>query len=217
MIREGDRARQFSFQDPFGRLKRAAEEDVVRSSCRVGFGKAGAIALGMVFLMAGAACDPGAISLEEVEGHFRWGGVDNVTHLRHLWFSGQPDQAALERAKAEGIGVVVNLRDPSEHEWDEKSAVEALGMTYYNVPVQGGRPFDRSAFERIVALVEQHDDQQVLVHCASSNRVGGWLVTHLADVHGMSLDEALVVGRRTGITKPAIEENVRRYLAATGG
>lgn len=171
--------------------------------------------LGVISFLLGAACHTGAISVAQVEGPFTWGGVDNVTHLHHLWFSGQPDQAALEQARAAGVAVVINLRDPSEHAWDERSAVETLGMAYHNVPVARGRPFDRAVFQRIEALVEQHHEQQVLVHCASSNRVGGWLATHLVDHHGMSPADALAVGRRAGITKPAIEENVRSYLAVT--
>jgi protein tyrosine phosphatase (PTP) superfamily phosphohydrolase (DUF442 family) len=170
------------------------------------------LALVTVLLIAAAACYPGGVSPDEVQGPFSWAGLEGVTHLRHLWFSGQPDQAAFERARAEGISVVINLRDPSELEWDESATVTALGMTYYNVPVQGGQPFDRAAFERIEALVAQHHEEQVLVHCASSNRVGGWLATHLVDEHGMSVDEALVVGRRTGITKEKTESDVRSYL-----
>ena len=155
----------------------------------------------------------GDLSADAVSGPFTWGGVSNVTGLSHLWFSGQPDAAALERAKAEGITVVINLRDPSEFDWDERSAVESLGLTYYNVPVVG-EGFDPEAFERIETLVHQHHDEQVLLHCASSNRVGGWLATHMVSRHDMSVDEALEIGRRTGITKPVIEERVHLYLAA---
>lgn len=169
-----------------------------------------------LLLMLATACSSGAISPEDVSGPFTWGGVENVTHLRHLWFSGQPDQAALERAEAEGVDVVINLRDPAEHDWDERAAVEALGMSYYNVPVRGTEPFDRAAFQAIEALVKKHREQGVLVHCASSNRVGGWLASHLVDEHGMSVDDALAVGRRGGITSAGIEKKVRAYLEERG-
>jgi protein tyrosine phosphatase (PTP) superfamily phosphohydrolase (DUF442 family) len=161
-----------------------------------------------------AACGPAPIAPSEVEGPFTWGGMSNVTHVRHLWFSGQPDQAALERAKTEGIGVVINLRDPSEHDWDERSAADALGITYYSVPVRREEPFDPAAFAKIEALVEQYEGQQVLVHCSSSDRAGGWFATHLVGEHGMTLEDALVVGRRTGITKDVVVKNVRDYVAA---
>lgn len=175
---------------------------------------AGLIVIAGLALCLGAAGET-SISPDDVRGPFTWGSVSNVTHLKHLWFAGQPDQAGLEKAKAEGVAVVINLRDPSEHAWDEKSAVEALGMTYYNVPVRGGQPFDREVFEKIEALVKEHHDEPILVHCASSNRVGGWLATHLVETHGMTVDEALAVGRRAGITKQPVERAVRAYLAET--
>ena len=58
----------------------------------------------------------------------------NVTHVGRLWFAGQPDAETLRKAKENGLRVVLNLRDPAESEWDERSAVEGLGMVYYNVP-----------------------------------------------------------------------------------
>ncbi|MCP3984994.1 MAG: hypothetical protein GY723_11430 [bacterium] len=163
-----------------------------------------------VWLCAGALAEA-TVSPDEVEGPVTWGSVSNVMHLHHLWFAGQPDQAGMEKAKAEGVAVVINLRDPSEHAWDEKSAVEALGMTYYSVPVRGA-PFDKAVFDEIESLVKQHHSEEILVHCASSNRVGGWLATHLAARHEMSVDEALAVGRRAGITKVSIEQAVRAFL-----
>lgn len=168
------------------------------------------IAITSLGLCVGALAE-GTFSPDQVEGPFRWGSVSNVTHLSHLWFAGQPDQAGLEKAKAEGVVVVINLRDPSEHAWDEKSAVEALGMTYYNVPVRGV-PFDKAAFAAIERLLQQHEGEEILVHCASSNRVGGWLATHLVGSHGMSTEDAIAVGRRAGITKEPIAEAVRAFV-----
>jgi protein tyrosine phosphatase (PTP) superfamily phosphohydrolase (DUF442 family) len=162
--------------------------------------------------MAGVALAGEPISADEVKGPVHWGSAERVTHLRHLWFADQPDAAGFELARAAGVAVVINLRAPSELDWDEKAAVEKLGMTYYNVPVAGPR-FEKSAFERIEELVSQNEDAQVLIHCASSNRVGGWLATHLVEKHGMSVEDALVVGRRAGITKQGVEDGVRAYLA----
>ncbi|MBW2243936.1 MAG: hypothetical protein JRH01_18300 [Deltaproteobacteria bacterium] len=173
--------------------------------------RAALIAITSLGLCVGAFGE-GTFSPDQVEGPVTWGSVSNVTHLSHLYFAGQPDQAGMEKAKAEGVSVVINLRDPSEHAWDEKSAVEALGMTYYNVPVRGV-PFDKAAFAEIETLVKQHHGEEILVHCASSNRVGGWLATHLAGAHGMSADDAIEVGRRAGITKQPIADAVRAFLS----
>ena len=160
---------------------------------------------------AGVALAGEPISPDEVKGPIAWGTAQKVTHLRHLWFADQPDAAGFEAARQAGVQVVVNLRPPSELDWDEKAEVEKLGMTYYNVPVAGPR-FEKSAFDRIEQLVAQHEDQQILIHCSSSNRVGGWLATHLVREHGMSVEDALVVGRRAGITKEDVAERARAYV-----
>lgn len=140
-----------------------------------------------------------------------WGATPHVSQLDSLYFAGQVDAEGLEKAKESGVSVVINLRDPSEHDWDEAAAAEALGLLYMNVPVTGAT-FDPAAFERIESLVSQYGDEKILVHCGSSNRVGGWLATHLVKERGMDIEDALDVGRAAGITSPAIEKRVREYL-----
>jgi hypothetical protein len=51
----------------------------------------------------------------------------------------------------------------------------------------------------------------VLLHCASSNRVGGvWAVIQARK--GKALDEALAAGREAGLHNPQMEAAVRRVL-----
>jgi protein tyrosine phosphatase (PTP) superfamily phosphohydrolase (DUF442 family) len=175
--------------------------------------KQGLAAVLLALLWAG--CSGHEIELSDVEGPFTWGGVENVTHLKHLWFSGQPDDAALQQAREHGVVAVINLRDPAEFDWDEAGAVEALGMSYYSVPVRGDAPFEREAFARIYEIVREHDDGQVLVHCSSSNRVGAWLAAHMVDDHGQSFEQGLAFGRRAGLTKEPLVEKLRDYLAVS--
>jgi hypothetical protein len=53
----------------------------------------------------------------------------------------------------------------------------------------------------------------VLLHCASSNRVGGaWAVIQARK--GMSLEEAESAGRAAGLHSPQMEAAVRRVLGA---
>jgi protein tyrosine phosphatase (PTP) superfamily phosphohydrolase (DUF442 family) len=172
--------------------------------------------MGLVALLtAGVAAAEDEISPGDVKGPTTWGSVANVTHLRHLWFAGQPDRAGFEAAKAAGVELVINLRDPSELSWDERAAVEELEMAYYNVPVTGSA-FDPVAFTRIEEILVENQGKPTLIHCASSNRVGGWLATHLVQKHGLSEEQAIAVGRQAGITKPAIEDRVRVYLSTSG-
>ena len=96
-------------------------------------------------------------------------------------------------------------------EADETATVEKRGVAYYNVPVSGPR-FERDVFGHIEELVEANEDVPILLHCSTSNRVGGWLATHLVREHSMTIDAALAVGRRAGITKEEVADRVREYV-----
>ena len=153
----------------------------------------------------------------DVEGPFVWGAARNVTRRGNLWFAGQPDAAGLEAARENGVTVVINMREPGEMRWDEAGAVEDLGMQYFSVPVSPWRSFPPRSFERIEEIVEANSEQQILLHCGTSSRVGGWLATHLVQRDGISVDEALAVARRAGLTGRLLKRKVRVYLAESGG
>jgi protein tyrosine phosphatase (PTP) superfamily phosphohydrolase (DUF442 family) len=175
--------------------------------------RAAALLAVSLLLVVSPALAEEAITPADVEGPMAWGTATRVTHLSHLYFADQPDLAGFEAARVAGVTTVIDLRAPAEFEWDERAGVESLGLAYYNVPV-AGETFDPAAFERIEALVEQHHDEPILIHCSSSNRVGGWLVTHLVTRHGMTREDALAVARRAGITKESIVARVEAYLDA---
>lgn len=165
-------------------------------------------------LLASVSLAETPLTPDSIQGPVVWGATRNVTHYGNLWFSGQPDQAGLEAAKLAGVSVVVNLRHPSELDWDERSAAESLGLSYYSLPVVGTEPLSQETFAAIDALVAQHQSEQVLVHCSSSNRVGAWFTAHLVTHRAMSFEHALQVGRKTGLTKEPLVEKVRAYLEA---
>ena len=100
-----------------------------------------------------------------------WGAVSNVVGVKHLYLSAQPDQAALETAIEHGVGVVINLREPDEQDWDENGAVTSLGLTYYNLPIaKSGPGFDSDNLAQISRLIGKHRNTKILMHCSSGNR-----------------------------------------------
>jgi protein tyrosine phosphatase (PTP) superfamily phosphohydrolase (DUF442 family) len=174
-----------------------------------------ACAFAIVLAASAASAGDPPVTPADVQGPYVWGAATRVTRLGELYFADQPDAAGLRAAHEAGVQWVVDLRAPSELDWDEAAAVEALGMTYRNVPVTGPR-FERASFEEVEAIVAEHPDQKILIHCSSSNRAGGWLATHLVTRDGLSEGDALAVGRKAGITKPAIEARVHAYLEGYG-
>jgi len=143
-----------------------------------------------------------------------WGAAGNVIGVKHLYLAGQPDQATLETAIEHGVGVVINLRGPKEHNWDENGAATKLGLTYYNVPMTGRGPgFDADTLAQISTLVGRHRDTNILVHCASGNRVSGWFAVHLAQDHGMPAEQSIEISRLAGLTNTGMKSRVREFLA----
>jgi protein tyrosine phosphatase (PTP) superfamily phosphohydrolase (DUF442 family) len=169
--------------------------------------------VGSINSISSAAAADAPFGPDDVKGPYEWGTARRVTHLSRLYFADQPDRAGFEAAREAGVEIVINMRAPSETDWDEEATVEDLGMTYYNVPVTGPA-FEQAEFERIEAIIAAHPDDEVLIHCGSSNRVGGWLATHLVTRHEMSEEDAMAVGRAAGITKSGIEKRVHVYLEA---
>lgn len=153
------------------------------------------------------------ISPADVSGPQSFGAADNVMHLKHIYVSKQPDEQGFVEAAQEGVTVVINTRLPDEIDWDERAAVESAGMVYYNIPMsKKGDSLDAATMHRITKLVEQHRDEQILMHCGSGNRISAWLATHLVEDHGMDTQSAIGIARQMGLTKSGLEKRVRTYL-----
>ena len=156
-----------------------------------------------------------ACSERAVEGPYTWGSAAGVKKYANLYLAGQPDTAGLVAAREAGVGVVVNLRHPTEHRWDEAAAAAELGLAYHSVPVSGNA-LSREALERVDAIVAENEGEEILIHCASGNRVGAWLAIHLVERRGMEPEQALAIGREAGITKDGLAAGVIRYLEESG-
>ncbi len=122
----------------------------------------------------------------------------------------QPDDVA--RLRAAGVRHVIDLTQDSETpDFDEATAVRAVGIAYDNLPIAGPQHLTREnvqAFDRLVS----GSPQPLLVHCASSNRVGAMAALRAAWIDGRPVDEAIAEGRAWGLT--SLEPAVRERLAA---
>ena len=143
-----------------------------------------------------------------------WGESTGVVQAGRFYIAGQPDAEALERAKAEGVSVVINLRGESESDWDEAGVAASKGLEYYQVPLDGGAPeLAAGPLIKVSEIVQANPDARILVHCSSGNRASAWFAVYLADWLGMGVDEAIAVANKTGLTKESMEEKVRAFLA----
>lgn len=115
--------------------------------------------------------------------------------------------------RAAGIRAVVDLRTEDETPvFDEAAAVTSAGMAYVNLPIHGADGLSRDNVAAFDAALRDAP-RPVLVHCASSNRVGAMAALRAAWIGGASAEEALATGRAWGLK--GLEPTVRELLAAT--
>jgi uncharacterized protein (TIGR01244 family) len=140
------------------------------------------------------------------------GEIPNYRRLRPtLAVAGKPSPEALQKLKAQGFKTVVDLRMESEGTAEEKEVVEAQGLRYVSVPITTAS-FKLEDALAVGRVLEDPSAGPVLLHCASSNRVGGVLAVLEARA-GKPLDQALEEGRQAGLKSGGMEEAVKRVLA----
>ena len=127
--------------------------------------------------------------------------------------AGQPAPEALGRLGEMGFRTVINLRTEKEGAAEEKAVVEAQGLRYVWVPVTPDT-FSLADVEAVEKVLDDSTSSPVLLHCGSSNRVGGlWAVVEAR--RGKSLEEAEAAGRAAGLASPQMEAALRRVLGVS--
>jgi uncharacterized protein (TIGR01244 family) len=122
---------------------------------------------------------------------------------------GRPTEEGLKQIKAQGFRTVVDLRMPSEEGLaEEKAALEAQGIRYVHVPLTAAS-FSAADVDAVQAVLGDASAAPVLLHCTSSNRVGGvWAVIQARA--GKPIDEAIADGKRVGLHGAAMIEAAQR-------
>jgi uncharacterized protein (TIGR01244 family) len=129
-----------------------------------------------------------------------------------LAVGGQPSPAVLARLAEMGFRTVVNLRTAAEGAEEEGRIVRGAGLDYVWVPVTPAT-FSLEDVRRVEEVLDDAGRGPVLLHCASSNRVGG-LWAAIEARRGRSLAEAEEAGQAAGLRSPTMTEAVRRVLHA---
>jgi protein tyrosine phosphatase (PTP) superfamily phosphohydrolase (DUF442 family) len=118
--------------------------------------------------------------------------------LEGITAAGQPSAAALSAAAAAGYKSVIDLRALTEDRgFDEKATVEGLAMTYVSLPVPGASGVSYANAAELDKLLAELP-KPVLLHCASSNRVGALLALR-AKAEGADSAAALDLGVANGL------------------
>lgn len=132
--------------------------------------------------------------------------------LPNVVTAGQPSQQQLAALPDAGIRHVINLRPPEEDAgFDEAATLKSLGLTYTVIPVAGPADLSLASATALDQALAEAGEEGVLVHCASSNRVGALLALRAAWLHGADESAALALGASGGLTKmqPMVETLLR--------
>jgi uncharacterized protein (TIGR01244 family) len=125
--------------------------------------------------------------------------------------AGQPDDRMLTELARAGYRTVLDLRAPDEPRgFDEAAAVARAGMQYVPLPVTQATLTD-AVFDRFRAVMRDPANRPILVHCASSNRVGALLMPYLMLDEHRSAADALTMARGAGLRSPELAEMARDY------
>lgn len=127
---------------------------------------------------------------------------------------GQPRPQHYAELKDRGVKAVLNLRTPGEHRAEEeKAAVEAAGLKYFNIPVNYREPSEADV-DTFLKLTDDEANRPMFIHCTAAIRVGAfWLIRRVLR-DGMTWDAALAEAKKVGMTNaPHLEEFAKAYIA----
>lgn len=128
-----------------------------------------------------------------------------------LHTGGQPTAEQLADFSKQGVRTVIDLRAPDEDRgFDEAAVIQQQGMRYERLPIAGADDLTAANAAALKKLLQDGGDN-VLLHCASGNRVGALLALMAKQEEGASDEKALELGRQAGLKSlaPVVEQKLR--------
>lgn len=126
---------------------------------------------------------------------------------------GQPRPEHLAKLKADGVKVIINLRQPSEHRApEEEEEAKRLGLRYFNIPVVYGEPKDEQADE-FLKITDDPENRPAFVHCAAAIRVGAFWMIRRVLRDGWSVEKAEEEAKKVGLVNaPHLVSFAKNYI-----
>ena len=128
--------------------------------------------------------------------------LPNFHHVnQHLYRGAQPRSGGMQKLAALGIKTIVNLRAADGRAKGEADEARAAGLRYFNVPMgEYARPTDEQ-IGRVLAIINDPDNQPVFVHCQrGADRTGTvvaiYRITHDGWTSAKAKQEASFYGMR---------------------
>jgi uncharacterized protein (TIGR01244 family) len=124
--------------------------------------------------------------------------------------AGQPSDEAFADIQKAGFKTIINLRTEQEGSLEEKPKVEALGLEYHNIPI-GSDGISKEQVALFEKILGDASSRPVLIHCASSNRVGAMWFIHQVLGEGKDETAALEEAKKAGL-RPNLEGAAKEFI-----
>ncbi len=123
----------------------------------------------------------------------------------------QPLPTDYQALKDLGVQTVIDLRnDPVDY---EKSAVEALGMKYVNIPMSGWKYAKDTQVEEFMKLMNDPATGVVYAHCkAGKHRTGLTGAVYRMEKYGWDYDKAFKEMKNYEYTSWPVHFNIKSYV-----
>ena len=118
----------------------------------------------------------------------------------NVFRGGQPTKEGMKKLADLGIRTVINLRNDDEKAQAEEIEARAVGLRYFNVPLDNyGRPADEKV-DRVLSLLSAAENQPVFVHCKrGSDRTGIVIAAFRISFNGWTSEQATAEAKRYGL------------------
>jgi protein tyrosine phosphatase (PTP) superfamily phosphohydrolase (DUF442 family) len=129
---------------------------------------------------------------------------------------GQPPASAWAELARAGYRTVVDLRAPEEPRgYDEAGAVRQAGLAYLPLPVSQAT-LDDGVFDRFREIMRDPARRPIVVHCATSNRVGALLLPYYALDEHRSIEDSVQLAQRSGLRSAELARIALDYVRRHG-
>jgi uncharacterized protein (TIGR01244 family) len=140
-------------------------------------------------------------------------GIPNATFPEPgVMAAGQPTGEQLQLLAEEGYKTVIDLREAEEpHGFNEPEAARQNGLAYVNVPVSL-QTLDQATVDKFLEAMKKAK-RPVLLHCASSNRVGALYYAWLVLEEDVPARAAMAKAKAAGLSHPELVQKVEKLVS----
>ena len=130
----------------------------------------------------------------------------------HLYRGAQPLEGGIGKLSEIGIKTVINLRGTDEQTNAEQKEAESTGLRYFNIPMPGLSAPSDEQIARVIAIVNNPENQPVFIHCKrGSDRTGTITAIYRISRDGWTADRAIAEAKKYGMSW--MEFGMRGYIS----